>query len=83
MTSSTRDGGLPHSPISEELGIRVASHGDEMPFSKGLLSQSLLATAMDANQAFAIARDIEITLVSSGVQRIERRDLRALAHRVI
>jgi 2-phosphoglycerate kinase len=83
MKPPSPDGTLPRSTTSAEPGIRVGSHGDEMPFSRGLLSQSLLATAMDANQAFGIARDIEVALVTSGVQHIDRSDLRALVHRMI
>ncbi|HPG25987.1 MAG: hypothetical protein H6748_17245 [Spirochaetaceae bacterium] len=67
----------------DELGIVVVGHGEQMPFSKGLLSQSLLAAAMEPGQAMAVARDIEHELVASGIHRIDRADLRELAHRVI
>lgn len=64
-------------------GIVVVGHGEEMPFSKGLFSQSLLATAMDVGQATVVARDVEQELSRSGVHRIEREALRGLAHRAI
>lgn len=67
----------------DAAGVVVVGHGERMPFSKGLLSQSLLATAMDSMQAIRVARDIESELVSSGVHRIDRGDLRKLAQRAV
>ena len=49
------------------------------PFSKGFLSQSLLAAAIEPNEAFDVAREIEGQLVDRGVTEIQRRDLRRLA----
>jgi 2-phosphoglycerate kinase len=62
---------------SSEISIR--GRGDGLPFSKGVLSQSLLATAIDPAKAFAVAREIEQRLVSSGVREIDRHELRELA----
>jgi 2-phosphoglycerate kinase len=67
----------------DAAGIVVVGRGERMPFSKGLLSQSLLATAMDTAQAIRVARDIESELVASGVHVIDRSDLKALAHRAV
>ena len=50
-----------------------------MPFSKGHLSQSLLAAALDPNDAFDVAREIERELVRQGTREIERRQLRRMA----
>lgn len=63
--------------------ITVTGHGRETPFSKGTLSQSLLAAAIDPNVAFDVAREIEHALVSRGVRRIDRRELRGLAYETL
>lgn len=66
-----------------DRGIRIIGPGDGLPFSKGVLSQSLLATAIDPSDAFAVAREIEHELIASGVREISRHDLRELACRVL
>lgn len=60
------------------VGITVTGHGRATPFSKGILSQSLLAAAIDPNDAFDVAREIEQDLLARGVDRIERPELRQL-----
>lgn len=59
--------------------ITVTGHGRETPFSKGILSQSLLAAAIDPNDAFDVAREIEQGLLARAVSRIDHRELRNLA----
>jgi len=59
--------------------ITVMGHGRETPFSKGILSQSLLAAAIDPNDAFDVAREIEQGLLARAVSRIDHRELRRLA----
>ncbi len=61
-------------------GIQVRGHGSLQPFSKGLLSQSLLAAAIEPNEAFDVAREIESELVRSGTTEIDRSELRRLAY---
>jgi len=63
--------------------ILIRGEGDGLPFSKGVLSQSLLATAIDPGKAFAVAREIERELIASGVHEIARNELRALAYRAL
>jgi 2-phosphoglycerate kinase len=58
----------------------VTGHGKGTPFSKGTLSQSLLAAAIEPNDAFDVARAIETELVQRGSLEITRRDLRHLAY---
>jgi 2-phosphoglycerate kinase len=60
--------------------MTVTGHGKGTPFSKGILSQSLLAAAIDPNDAFDVARAIEGDLVLSGKREIHRRELRRLAY---
>jgi 2-phosphoglycerate kinase len=59
-------------------GIRITGRGKGMHFSKGILSQSLLAAAIDPNDAFDVAREIERDLRIRGVTEMDRRELRGL-----
>ncbi|MGH0030879.1 MAG: ATP cone domain-containing protein [Myxococcota bacterium] len=70
-------------PASEDLEVIVGEGGDGLPFSKGLLSRSLLATALDTPEALAVARAIERELRGRGAGTITREELRALAHRTL
>jgi 2-phosphoglycerate kinase len=57
----------------------VTGQGRRIPFSKGILSQSLLAAAIDQGDAFDVAREIEAELLAKEVHEVDRRDLRRLA----
>jgi len=59
--------------------ITVTSRGKGVPFSKGHLSQSLLAAALDPTDAFDVAREIERELVECGTREVERHQLRLMA----
>jgi 2-phosphoglycerate kinase len=63
--------------------ILVTARGRGAPFSKGFLSQSLLAAAIDPARAFDVAREIEEDLLRRGVREIDRHELRRLAYRAI
>jgi 2-phosphoglycerate kinase len=68
-------------PFAEEprllvADIEVEGDGASRPFSKGILSQSLLAAGLDPNEAFDVAREIERELVEKSARRIARRELR-------
>jgi len=63
--------------------ITITGHGKGLPFSKGILSQSLLAAALDPNDAFDVAREIERELVARGIHEIERGDLRRLTYEIL
>lgn len=65
--------------------IRVTSHSPagSAPFSKGFLSQSLLAAAIEPDDAFDVAREIEGTLVLRGLREIDRRELRRLSYQTL
>jgi 2-phosphoglycerate kinase len=60
-----------------------ARDGDTTPFSKGILAQSLLAAAIDPDDAFAVARDIETSLVARRVREISRDELRRIAQETL
>jgi 2-phosphoglycerate kinase len=63
--------------------ITVTGRGKGLPFSKGILSQSLFAAAIDPNDAFDVARDIEADVVSRGAREVDRRELRRLAYQAL
>lgn len=60
------------------LSITVTGQGKGRPFSKGFLSQSLLATAIEADDAFDVAREIERRLLEEGRTEVHRAELRRL-----
>lgn len=62
--------------------IDVKGRG-EAPFSKGFLSQSLLAAAIDPNAAFETASEIEATLRARDVTEVDRRELRRVAYEIL
>ena len=61
------------------VDIVILGKGEGQPFSKGVLSQSLLAAAIDPHDAFDVAREIERELIRRRVREFHRADLRALA----
>jgi 2-phosphoglycerate kinase len=63
--------------------ITITGHGKGLPFSKGILSQSLLAAALDPSDAFDVARQIERELVALGIREVDRRDLRRLTYQIL
>ncbi|MCH8890617.1 MAG: 2-phosphoglycerate kinase [Myxococcales bacterium] len=63
--------------------ITITGRGRGLPFSKGILSQSLLAAAIEPNDAFDVARDIERDLVNRRAREVDRRELRGLAYQVL
>ena len=75
-------------PFEERRGLQpdhitITGHGKGLPFSKGILSQSLLAAALDPSDAFDVARQIERELVALGIREVERRDLRRLTYQIL
>ncbi len=71
----------PRPPLGGE--ITITGRGRGAPFSKGILSQSLLAAAIEPNDAFEVARDIERDLVKRGTREVDRRELRGLAYEAL
>jgi 2-phosphoglycerate kinase len=70
-------------PATNGSGLTVRFGRSELPFSKGLLAQSLLATAMEPVEAFEVARQIERELLEDGVRSIDRTELRARTARAL
>jgi 2-phosphoglycerate kinase len=71
----------PAVPAGDE--ITITGRGKGLPFSKGILSQSLFAAAIDPNDAFDVARDIERELLNRGAREVDRRELRELAYQTL
>ena len=69
-------------PVPVDIAI-LGPAGKGLPFSKGVLSQSLLAAAIDPNDAFDVAREIERELIARDVRQIDRRELRRLAYQML
>jgi 2-phosphoglycerate kinase len=62
--------------------VRVRS-GYGLPYSKGLMAQSLMATGLAPERSFALAQRIEERLVTSGSGEVEVDQLRAVAEEVV
>jgi 2-phosphoglycerate kinase len=54
-----------------------------LPYSKGLMAQSMMATGLSPERSFALAAEIERRLTSAGVSEVELDDLRKLAEEVL
>jgi 2-phosphoglycerate kinase len=89
MVDELLDGALEALPVSTLVlpSIQVrddrSPDGETTPFSKGILAQSLLAAAVDPDDAFAVARDIEASLHARRVREISRDQLRQIAQETL
>jgi 2-phosphoglycerate kinase len=63
--------------------VITGGQGRGLPFSKGILSQSMLAAGLEPHDAFDVAREIERALVARGAHEIDRRELRRLAYETL
>jgi len=70
-------------PQSLSPEITVVSGDEATPFSKGILSQSLLAAALEPAEAWDVARGIEERLVNESRRSVERGDLRRMAYEAL
>ncbi|MCX5739586.1 MAG: hypothetical protein NTZ61_14045, partial [Proteobacteria bacterium] len=80
-----RERSLPEEVAGPPVGptIHVTTPTGAAPFSKGFLSQSLHAAAIEPNDAFDVAREIEGQLALRGVREIDRRELRRLSFQAL
>ncbi|MDP6979624.1 MAG: hypothetical protein QF570_13640 [Myxococcota bacterium] len=67
-------------PIPLPGGIQVGDPEGTVPFSKGILAQSLLAASIDPSDAHDVAREIEFGLLRQGRRHIACQELRRLAY---
>jgi 2-phosphoglycerate kinase len=70
-------------PLPVPASIVVGLESKSSPYSKGRLAQSLLAASLDPNDAFDVAREIELELLRRGEAAISRSRLRELAYRTL
>ncbi|MBI2170234.1 MAG: zeta toxin family protein [Actinobacteria bacterium] len=68
-------------PISKH--IVISDKEGALPFSKGLMASSLMATGLPPARAFHVAELIEGRLLEQGVSEITRRELTDLAERTL
>jgi 2-phosphoglycerate kinase len=61
----------------------VIADGHGLPYSKGLMAQSLSATGLSPERAFDLARVVERRLEENGVERIEAAELGDLTEQVL
>ena len=70
-------------PLPAPASIAVGLGQKASPYSKGRLAQSLLAASLDPNDAFDVAREIELELLRRGDPAISRAELREFAYRTL
>lgn len=61
----------------------VVHRGHGLPYSKGLMSQSLSATGLSPQRAFELAREVEARLERRGQPEVDLAGLRVLAEEVL
>ena len=66
-----------------EADTVVVKHGHGLPYSKGLMAQSLSASGIAPERAYDLARTIELRLVGGKEREIDIQDLCELAEEVI
>ena len=67
----------------EVAEIVVLGKGPPVPFSKGLLSQSIRVSGLPISESYLISRAIQDELLKRPVRRVTRDDLRSLTYRKI
>jgi 2-phosphoglycerate kinase len=67
-------------PIPIPITLRVSSGSRSTPFSKGTLAQSLLAASVEPDDAFDVAREIELELIRGRREEISHSELRQFAY---
>ncbi len=68
------------SPLLDEDVIRVRDRSDfELPFSRGIMATSLLATGVPTHEAYSVAKQIARTLKQEGVREVGADELAGIA----
>lgn len=67
-------------PIPTPITLRVESGDQQTPFSKGTLSQSLLAASIEPEVGFEVAKQIETDLAGDGLASVSHAELRRRAY---
>jgi 2-phosphoglycerate kinase len=72
-------------PLRKDLDydIIVEGEGGRLPYSKGIMSQSLMASGLPPNVAYETARSIEVNLKSNQTRSISRQNLRRMTYNIL
>ena len=63
----------------DENTVPISEEGDEAPYSKGLMAQTLMATGLAPEQAYAVAAAVERRLRRRGPAALTLAGLREIA----
>ena len=63
----------------DDRDVRLIDEGDEAPFSKGLMAQTLMATGLAPEQAYGVAAAVERRLRRRGPAALTLADLHEIA----
>jgi 2-phosphoglycerate kinase len=74
---------MSHAPRSRRTSTVVVRSDYGLPYSKGLMAQSLMATGLPSDRSFAIAQQIEELLAARRSAEIGVDELRAVAEEVV
>ena len=75
-SAGVRGGGL---TMLDDRDVRLIDEGDEAPFSKGLMAQTLMATGLAPERAYGVAAAVERRLRRRGPAALTLADLREIA----
>ncbi len=67
--------GLPSTAAPSEEPLIVDRHGEERPFSRGLLARSLQAAGVHGDRSYRLAIEVQSELQGEGVQRVDHSEL--------
>lgn len=67
----------------KQQDLQIVNREYGLPYSKGLMAQSIMATGLPPERAYGVAREIEQHLVDSGESNITIRRLREIAQEVL
>lgn len=70
-------------PDSDQRPIVIAEARHGLPYSKGLMAQSFMATGMPPSRSYAVASAVEKTIRDEGKAQISSAELHALAARTL
>ena len=72
-------------PLRRDLAydVMVEGEGGRLPYSKGIMSQSLMASGLPPNVAYETSRSIEVKLKSNQTRSISRENLRGMAYNIL
>jgi 2-phosphoglycerate kinase len=70
------------SSTTARIGV-LADNGAVLPYSKGIMAQSLMATGLDPSDAHRMAREVETHLLQHGGRNLRRSSLRPVVTEIL